>query len=76
MSLIPMTRSEEEMLQDIKNNPDKHRHDFEGLTDCCMVDGIIILSLMDAHEKDVDLGSNGGRRCDVSEGPCSCGDRH
>ena len=46
------------------------------LTDCCTIDGILILSLTDAHERNVDLGTNGGRRCDVSSGPCSCGAWH
>ena len=31
----------EEKLNDIKNNPDKHRHEFGALYACCVVDGIL-----------------------------------
>jgi hypothetical protein len=31
---------------------------------------------MEAHEEHASHGSNGGRRCDVSSGPCSCGAWH
>jgi len=34
------------------------------------------LSIMEAHRKHVDLGTNGGVRCDVTEGPCACGGWH
>ena len=43
---------------------------------CCTKDGVIDMSIMDAHGKYVDLGTNGGVKCDVAEGPCSCGGWH
>ena len=69
-----MTRDEK--LKDIKEHPENHLHDFEGLRKCCF-DGIAIdLSLMEAHEKFASLGRNGGQDCDVTSGPCSCGAWH
>ena len=69
-----MTR--EEKLQEIKESPSLHRHDFEGLQCCCFHKGAIDLGLMEAHEKHASLGTNGGVRCDVTSGPCSCGAWH
>lgn len=70
-----MTR--EEKLQDIKDYPEKHRHNFEELRECCTtVDEALDLSLMDAHSIYAPVGKNGGRNCDVTEGPCSCGGWH
>lgn len=69
-------RTPESVLEDIKNNPKKHRHDLGGLSRCCTIDGIIYPHLMDAHAEYVDLGTNGGRRCDVVRGPCNCGAWH
>jgi len=66
----------EEKLLDIKNHPEKHKHDFDGLTECCVFEGAIDLSIMDAHSKYVDLGTNGGVRCDTTDGPCACGAWH
>lgn len=63
-----------ERLKDIKANPEKHRHDFISLQRCCFVNGAIDLGLMEAHEGLA--GSNGGSRCDVRQGPCSCGAWH
>lgn len=62
----------EEKLKDIKEHPEKHRHDLNGLTRCCMIDGCLYPALMDAHE----MRENGGRRCDVVKGPCNCGAWH
>lgn len=67
-----MTR--EEKAQDIREHPERHRHNFEDLTKCCFVDGALDLSLMQMHEQHV--GRNGGVRCDVTEGPCACGAWH
>lgn len=65
-------RTHKEVLKDIHQHPDKHRHDFDGLQQCCMIDGAIDVSLMDAHG-----GLAGpGQRCDVKEGPCACGGWH
>jgi len=63
-------------IEDIKANPEKHKHDFNGLQQCCMIDGVLVLQIMDAHSKYVSLGSNGGTKCDVTKGPCSCGAWH
>ena len=62
-----------ERLEDIKNNPQNHRHDFDGLIQCCLVDGAIDYQIIDAHPA---IGYNGGQKCDVFEGPCSCGAWH
>jgi len=65
----------EERLQDIRKNPDKHRHiDLNDLTRCCITDGAINTLLMEAHEGLT--GTNGGRGCDVLSGPCACGAWH
>lgn len=66
----------EEKLEDLKKNPQNHRHDYNGLVSCCMINGAIDLSLMDAHSQYVDMGTNGGVRCDTSSGPCACGAWH
>ena len=63
-----MTR--EEILKDIKENPDKHKHNFHELTHCCFVNGAIDLSIMEAHKNIF------GRGHDVKSGPCSCGATH
>ena len=60
-------------LQDVKANPDHHRHNFEDLYACCMVNGSFDPLLMEAHPA---LGRNGGQKCDVVDGPCSCGGWH
>jgi hypothetical protein len=65
-----------EKLADIKEHPERHRHDFAALQQCCFVNGALDMRLMDAHEEHASLGSNGGRRCDVTSGPCSCGAWH
>ncbi len=71
---MPTTR--EEKLKDIKENPEKHKHDFNGLNQCCFINGAIDLGLMDAHTQYASQGTNGGRGCDVSSGPCACGAWH
>jgi len=71
-----MNEEIEAKLKDIQEHPEKHRHDYAGLHRCCMVGGAIVLTLIDAHSKSVDMGMNGGRRCDVTSGPCACGAWH
>jgi hypothetical protein len=66
----------EEKLRDIKEHPERHKHDFAGLQRCCFVNGALDMRVLDAHETYASLGTNGGRRCDVSRGPCSCGAWH
>lgn len=66
--------TENKRLADIKANPDAHRHDFEGLIDCVVVDGVLSLRVLNAH---LGLfGRNGGVQCDVAHGPCACGAWH
>lgn len=60
-------------LEDIRNHPERHYHNFFGLQACCMVNGALSAMLMDAHPE---LGRNGGQKCDVTSGPCSCGAWH
>ncbi len=66
----------DDKMKDIQEHPELHRHDFPQLQACCMVGDAIDLSLMEAHSKYVNLGTNGGQRCDVVSGPCSCGAWH
>jgi hypothetical protein len=69
-----MTR--EELINDIKNHPENHKHSFEELQNCCDINGIIDSYIMKLHSDHVDLGTNGGIRCDVVSGPCACGAWH
>ena len=55
-----MARTHEDILKDIKENPEKHHHGFAALEACCFVDGAIDLSLVEAHARYVDMGTNGG----------------
>ena len=66
----------QERFEDIKNHPERHRHDFSALHACCMVNGVLDMKLFAAHEEYASLGTNGGVRCDVTSGPCSCGAWH
>lgn len=66
----------EQRLKDISDNPERHKHhDIGELTECCREEGTITISatLMEAHPA---IGYNGGQKCDVYEGPCSCGAWH
>ncbi len=63
----------EDRMKDIKENPERHKHDFDGLIACCTMDGVLDTRLMDAHEG---LAAGHGSRCDVSRGPCACGAWH
>lgn len=66
-----------ETLRDIRENPENHKHlDLHEITACCMVDGVLDLSLMQAHTIYAPVSFNGGQPCDVTEGPCSCGAWH
>lgn len=68
---------EEKKIADIKKHPENHKHSFGELQACCTTEeGAIDLSIMDAHSEYVDLGTNGGVRCDTTEGPCACGAWH
>jgi hypothetical protein len=73
---MPKKRTAEEVVEDIKAHPERHRHDFEGLQACCFINGALDCLVMDAHSQYVDMGTNGGVRCDVTSGPCACGAWH
>lgn len=66
----------EERIQDIRDHPENHRHTFDRLHSCCVVDGVVNLALMEAHQKYCGLGKNGGVQCDAISGPCACGGWH
>lgn len=68
--------SRDEKIEDIKKNPNGHRHDFDALMACSMVGGALDASVLEAHNEFAPLGTNGGKRCDTTEGPCSCGAWH
>lgn len=66
--------SHTEKLRDVYEHPDRHHHrDMNELIRCCMVNGAIDGMLMEKH---AGLGYNSNRRCDVMNGPCSCGGWH
>ena len=69
-------RTRAQIFGDLRNHPERHRHGFEELIACCTVDGILDMDLIERHTYFVDLGKNGGVRCDVTSGPCSCGAWH
>lgn len=71
-----MQRTEESALKDIQEHPERHRHDFNGLQSCCIINGALSTLLMEAHKEHANFGINAGIRCDVSEGPCACGAWH
>lgn len=71
-----MKRTHDEVLEEIKGNPEKHRHDFENLMLCSTIDGVLDTSLLETHSQYVKLGTNGGRACDTTSGPCACGAWH
>jgi hypothetical protein len=70
-------RTYESVLIDIQENPVNHVHvDLNGLQACCFVEGAVDLRLIEAHGQYAPVGRNGGRACDVLDGPCSCGAWH
>lgn len=68
-------RTHNSVLAGIKEHPERHRHTFERLRQCCTIDGAVDLSLMEAHQQHAPVGHNASP-CDVSSGPCSCGAWH
>lgn len=66
----------DERIADIKEHPERHRHDFADLQRCCMDGGALNTALLQAHQDYAPVGTNGGVRCDVTSGPCSCGGWH
>ncbi len=69
-----MTRKERE--KDVQEHPENHRHDFNGLISCSLTNGCIDQVLIEAHAKYVNLGVNGGIKCNVVKGACACGAWH
>lgn len=69
-------RTFEGVLRDMGEHPERHRHEYVDLLECCTVDGAVDGRLMEAHEELAPVGMNGGRQCDVTHGPCSCGAWH
>jgi hypothetical protein len=65
------SESIQKRIREIKENPDRHQHSFQGLLNCTGGDPL----LMEAHEGAI-RRTNGGRRCDTNDGPCSCGAWH
>jgi len=63
-------------INDIHEHPENHKHSYNDLLKCSLVKGILDLALLQAHQDFVDLGSNGGVKCDTVEGPCACGAWH
>lgn len=67
----------DERLADLQAHPERHKHkDLNELTACCLIDGAVDLSLLDAHARYAPVRVAGANRCDVREGPCSCGGWH
>ena len=71
----PAVRTAESVIKDIRKHPENHKHDYDGLIACCMINGAIDCRVMDVHSE-ISTRSNGGVRCDVTSGPCSCGAWH
>lgn len=69
-----IAKTHQEKLDDIHARPERHKHhDVNALIACCMVNGAIDGMLMEEHPAQ---GYNGGQKCDVRSGPCSCGGWH
>ena len=67
--------NKKDKLQDIEDNPGRHKHyDLKGLISCSTIGKTIDMSIMEAHEGL--HGYNNGIACDVQSGPCSCGAWH
>ena len=43
-----MKRTAKTVLADIKKHPERHRHDFDDLIGCCMIDGALDCGVMEA----------------------------
>ena len=60
-----------EKLIDIKKNKCPHP-DLNALLACCTVNGVVDISLLDAHA----VRDENGIEHDVQHGPCCCGGWH
>ncbi len=61
-------------IEDIRLNPSKHLHDFDGLFLCSTIDNAVDSYLVDLHMEC--FAAVGRPRCDVVDGPCACGAYH
>lgn len=69
--------TDEEFVKELKDHPERHIHTgMAELTACCMAEGVVDLQRIDQHSQYVNMGTNGGVRCDVVSGPCACGAWH
>lgn len=71
-----MERTADTVIEEIKKNPEKHIHEMNALLVCASFNGAINTAVLTAHSEYLDLGTNGGVKCDVILGPCSCGAWH
>lgn len=70
-----MSRTREDVLKDIQEHPERHRHSFIELDACCTIDKVVDMALFEAHTAAVGQ-TNGGVACDTVSGPCACGAWH
>lgn len=71
-----MERNPDVVIEEIRKNPEKHVHEMNALLVCASFNGAINTAVLTAHSEYLNLGTNGGIRCDVILGPCSCGAWH
>jgi len=71
-----MSRDPDAVLKDIKEYPERHRHDFAGLYACCVINDVLHAWLLQAHSQYAPVGITAGIPCDTIKGPCSCGSWH
>jgi hypothetical protein len=71
-----MAKTQAQVLKDIEDHPEKHKHTFQELIDCCTINGKVWHTLMTAHAEYCNIGEKNGRKCDVISGCCSCGAIH
>lgn len=64
------------VIEEIKQHPEKHVHEMNALLVCASFNGAINTAVLTAHADYLDFGTNGGVKCDVVLGPCSCGAWH
>lgn len=60
-----------DLIRDLAEAPQDHRHTWEELQRCCTVEGALSMQLIDAH-----TGFGNGPQCDVIQGKCGCGALH
>lgn len=58
--------TKEERLEDIRKHPDKHRHGVEGLPECCLVNGALDITLLEAHQANFSVMHKAPDPCRIS----------